>query len=117
LLVYLLSKIVIEKNAQSISMVKILGYQGAEIARLYVVATAIVAIASMLVSIPLSYLTIKWLYFEIIKDFSGWLNYYVSPSVYVKMVVYGVVAYLVIGALQLTRVRKIPMGEALKDSE
>ena len=34
-LIYLLSKIVIEKNAQSISMVKILGYTNREISRLY----------------------------------------------------------------------------------
>ena len=38
-LVYLLSKIVIEKNAQSISMAKILGYSDGEIARLYLLST------------------------------------------------------------------------------
>ena len=35
-LIYLLSKIIIEKNAQSISMVKILGYNNGEISRLYI---------------------------------------------------------------------------------
>lgn len=34
-LIYLLSKIIIEKNAQSISMAKILGYTNGEISRLY----------------------------------------------------------------------------------
>ena len=43
-LLYLLSKIVIEKNAQSISMVKILGYTGGEISRLYLVSTAVVVV-------------------------------------------------------------------------
>ena len=37
LLLYLLSKVVIEKNAQSISMAKILGYSDKEINRLYIV--------------------------------------------------------------------------------
>ena len=36
ILIYLLSKIVIEKNAQAISMAKILGYSGREISRLYI---------------------------------------------------------------------------------
>lgn len=36
ILIYLLSKIIIEKNAQSISMVKILGYSNREISRLYI---------------------------------------------------------------------------------
>ena len=35
-LVYILSKIIIEKNAQSISMAKILGYTGSEIGKLYI---------------------------------------------------------------------------------
>ena len=34
ILIYLLSKIIIEKNAQSISMTKILGYTNGEISRL-----------------------------------------------------------------------------------
>ena len=36
LIIYLLSKIIIEKNAQSISMAKILGYTNHEINRLYI---------------------------------------------------------------------------------
>ena len=34
--IYLLSKVIIEKNAQSISMTKILGYTNGEISRLYI---------------------------------------------------------------------------------
>ena len=43
-LIYLLSKIIIEKNAQSISMVKILGYNNGEISRLYILSTSIVVV-------------------------------------------------------------------------
>ena len=39
-LIYLLSKIIIEKNAQSISMVKILGYTNGEISKLYIMSTS-----------------------------------------------------------------------------
>ena len=41
ILIYLLSKIIIEKNAQSISMTKILGYTNGEISRLYIMSTSI----------------------------------------------------------------------------
>ena len=44
LMVYLLSKIILEKNSNAISIVKILGYKGNEIMRLYVAATAIVVL-------------------------------------------------------------------------
>ena len=39
LLIYLLTKLIIEKNASSISMVKILGYKNREIVSLYLVST------------------------------------------------------------------------------
>ena len=41
ILIYLLSKIIIEKNAQSISMTKILGYTNGEISRLYILSTSL----------------------------------------------------------------------------
>ena len=44
ILIYLLSKIIIEKNAQSISMTKILGYTNGEISRLYILSTSLVVV-------------------------------------------------------------------------
>ena len=41
------SKIILEKNSNAISIVKILGYKGNEIMRLYVAATAIVVFISI----------------------------------------------------------------------
>lgn len=47
LLMYLLSKQIIEKNAGSISMVKILGYSNGEIGGLYIVATTAAVVVSL----------------------------------------------------------------------
>ena len=117
LLVYLLSKIIIEKNANSVSIVKILGYQNGEITRLYIISTAIVAIFSVIISLPISYLLMKIIYSELISSFSGWLSFYIEPMVYVKMLVFGILAYAVVGALQFRKIKKIPMEEALKNAE
>ena len=62
LMVYLLSKIILEKNSNAISIVKILGYKGNEIMRLYVAATAIVVFISLVISVPLSDFTIGFLW-------------------------------------------------------
>ena len=59
LILYLLSKIIIEKNAQSISMVKILGYNNREINRIYLHSTTIVVILCILITIPISSLVMK----------------------------------------------------------
>lgn len=117
LLVYLLSKIIIEKNASSVSMVKILGYQNNEITKLYIIPTAIVVVISVIISIPLAYLFIKLIYVQIISSFSGWLSFYIKPIIYMKMIVLGVISYAVVGALQFRKIKKIPMEEALKNAE
>ena len=59
LLLYLLSKVVIEKNAQSISMAKILGYSDKEINRLYIRTTTIVSVVSLVVTIGLCIVLLK----------------------------------------------------------
>ena len=51
LLIYLLTKLIIEKNEHSISMVKILGYENDEIVRLYLVSTSWVVAVSVLLSL------------------------------------------------------------------
>ena len=58
LIIYLLSKIIIEKNAQSISMTKILGYRNSEINGIYIATTAIVTAVTLLVTIPPSFVYI-----------------------------------------------------------
>lgn len=53
LLMYLLAKLIVEKNAQAISMVKILGYNNKEAGKLYNTATTIVVGLSLIISLPL----------------------------------------------------------------
>lgn len=117
LMVYLLSKIILEKNSNAISIVKILGYKGNEIMRLYVAATAIVVFISLVISVPLSDFTIGFLWRAIMGTYPGWLAYKAPSYVLVEMFVIGVAAYSIIGALQYKKIRKIPMGEALKNVE
>lgn len=117
LIIYLLSKIVIEKNAQSISMTKILGYTEKEITGLYVLTTSIVVIGSLILTIPVVDVLMKYVFRFAFSSYAGWLPYYVPFSVYVKMVAAGVAAYGVIAFMQFRRVKKIPLDIALKNVE
>ena len=54
-LIYLLTKIIIEKNENAISMVKILGYENKEISGLYMTSTTIVVLFACIVGIVLAY--------------------------------------------------------------
>lgn len=118
ILIYLLSKTIIEKNAQSISMVKILGYSNRETARLYLVSTSLVVLVSMLVSLPISDLVMRILFREVlIQMISGWIPYYLDPKVPMQMLLLGVGAYAVVAILEYRRICRVPMDEALKNVE
>lgn len=117
LLMYLLSKLIIEKNSSSISMVKILGYNNYEIGRLYIIATSIVVVISVALSIPISVLVMKGLFRVMMSEYTGWFSFYINPKVYLEIFLSGVLSYAVIAALQLFKIKKIPLDEALKNME
>lgn len=117
ILIYLLTKLIIEKNTNSISMVKILGYNNGEIARLYLMATTWVVVISILLSIIISKEIIEVIYFEMMKDYTGWLSLYIAPKVYVEMFVLGIVSYGLVAILQFRKIKKVLMDEALKNVE
>ena len=114
-LIYLLSKIIIEKNAQSISMAKILGYTNGEISRLYIMSTSIVVVLFILISLPLELEIMQILFREM--SITGWITFYIDPKIFVEMFVVGVAAYAVVAAIEYRRIRKVPMDEALKNVE
>lgn len=117
-LIYLLSKIIIEKNEQSISMIKILGYSDGEISRLYIMSTSIVVILCLLLSLPLEGVIMEKLFTEMVAAMmSGWITYYVPPVIYGKMFLLGLVTYLAVAALEYRKIRRVPMSEALKNVE
>lgn len=115
---YLLSKTIIERNASNISMTKILGYNNKEISLLYIVATGIMVILFILLSIPIlvELITVIWDYY-LINMFSGYFAMDVAFIVYVKLILYGIGAYVLLSALQYRKIAKINLAEALKDEE
>lgn len=117
LVVYLLSKVMIEKNAQSISVAKILGYEPREISGIYLRTTTIVTIVSFLLCIPLEGRALDWLWRTMMMEYPGWLAPDVPASAYIKTVAIGIATYLVTTFLLKRRIERIPMDEALKNVE
>ena len=117
-LIYLLSKIIIEKNAQSISMVKILGYTNGEISKLYIMSTFLVVVFCLLLSLPLETVIMKVLFREMmLSSISGWITLWIDPMIYVQMFAAGIITYGIVALLEFRRVKKVPMDEALKNIE
>lgn len=116
LVMFILTKQIIEKNSKSVSMAKILGFSDTEIGKLYIVITSFVVVASLLVSVPLISLALRWCFKSYLyTQMTGYIPYIVSNSCYVTMVVLGVVSYAVVACLMLLKIKKTPLGEALKN--
>ncbi len=116
-LMFLLTKLIVEKNSTSISMVKILGYSNREISRLYVTSTTIVVVISVIINIMLSVVIMNWLFRVFMEQMSGWISCYYAPYVFVLMFVLNVGVYAMISVFMMYKIKKIPMDEALKNVE
>ena len=117
LIIYLLSKIIIEKNSQSISITKILGYQKKEINQIYIHTTTIVTIISLIAVLPIINVILNWVWHIMMSRFTGWIPCVVQWTVYFKVIVIGIVTYAVVAALLMRKTNKIPMSDALKNVE
>lgn len=117
LLMYLLAKLIVEKNSASLSMLKILGYSSSEAGKLYNHATALVVGLSLFLTLPLDALAMKGLFYIFMHEMNGWMTYYVAPWIYPAMLGIGIVCYAVVHLLQSKRIAKIPLSQALKNME
>ena len=116
-LIYLLTKIIIEKNEVAISMTKILGYTDGEIAKLYLLATTIVVIICAALSVLVGTLVMRSVWAVMLQSMSGWFTFIMGPLDYFKMFAFIFVGYLVVMFFDFRRIRKIPLDEALKRVE
>lgn len=117
LVIYLLAKIIIERNAQSISMTKILGYTDREINGLYIRATTIVALGSIILTIPLANLLLDKVFEIVFRSFPGYFEYSVSPLLLLRAGLLGTGVYIMIALLLIRKVKRIKLAEALKNVE
>ena len=117
IILYLLTKIIIEKNERSISMVKILGYENGEIASLYLVTTAIVVFITEFLAIFIGYNAMKAAWKVMLMSMGGYFEFIIPFSGFVKEFLMVFIAYLIISIIDFTRIKHIPKVLALKNVE
>lgn len=117
ILMYILTKTVIEKNALAISFMKVFGYDSKEIGKLYLNATTITVLVSLLVCIPLELVCFKAILVYVSSMIEGYIPFYLPKGVCGTIILIGIVAYFAINALHIRKVKRIPMSEALKNRE
>lgn len=116
-MIYLLTKLIIEKNENAISMTKILGYENREIASLYLLSTTIVMIVIDVLTVAVGVWVMNFAWKEILMTYSGWFSFHMETISYVKMFAFVLIGYVMVMILDFQRIKKIPMDQALKNVE
>ncbi|MBE5827781.1 MAG: FtsX-like permease family protein [Butyrivibrio sp.] len=116
-LIYLLAKIIIERNEHSISMAKILGFKNGEIGSLYIVPTAIVVVLFSVVSLVIGYYLMIWIFHVFMLQLDGYFAFYMKQSSMLLAVVYLLVGYAAVSLIDFARIKRIPLDVALKNIE
>lgn len=117
-LMYLISKVIIEKNSQSVSLTKILGYSDKEINSLYIHSITLATLVCILITIPVCSTLLVQIYRVMLKEMmTGWMLLDIKPVIYLKMAVIAIVSYVSVAIIETAKIKKIPMEQALKNVE
>ncbi len=118
LLMYLLSKQIIEKNVNTISMAKILGFSDKEIGGIYIIATGFVVVASLFLACPTAYFSLRAIFNGYLyTKMTGYFPFAVPDGIYAQMIGLGVLCYVVVMAVQLRKIKRISKVDVLKNVE
>lgn len=116
-LMYLLTKMVIEASAKSISLLKIFGYSPKRIRRLYLNTTTITVVAALVIGLPIEAFVLSKMCVWAFSSMSGYVEFYIAPSIYAMVVLIGLVSYFVINFFHMRRINRISMQQVLKVTE
>ena len=114
---YLMMKVMIDRSAMSISMLKVFGYRKKEIGKLYLNGNLLVVALSAALGIPLSKAVMDRLYPYLVSNIACGLNLTFSWQMYTGIFAGILALYFVINRLLMFRVSKILPAEVLKNRE
>lgn len=113
---YLLLKLVIEKNARSISLLKVLGASDREAAALYLGPMTAAAVLCIAATIPLADVLVRKIFSWVLSaQMTGWIPLFSSHAVWGKMALFGLGCYGAVALLEFFQIKRIPMTMVLKD--
>lgn len=116
-IVYLLTKTVIERSARAIAYLKVFGYRNTEVDRLYLLPITAVVLVSLVACIPPLLALLDQVMFWAFMDMDGIFPLTVPAWCLAAEVGVGVAVYALVALLHVRRIRRVPMAEALKVTE
>lgn len=116
-LIYLLTKTVVDRSARSISYMKVFGYRDREIDGLYLRPVTWTVIGSYVLSLPLVIWLARLLVKAYMASYSGNFEIVIAPPTMLEALAIGIVTYLVVAAVHVLRIRRVSLALALRVQE
>lgn len=117
MVMYLMIKVMIDRSAFNISMIKVFGYRTGEIKKLYLNGNFYVIAIGALVGIPAAKIVIDMVYPFMVANVSSGMDTEFSLGMYGIIYVGVILIYLVINQLLVRRLNKVNLAEVLKNRE
>ena len=117
ILVYLLTKTVIDRSARSISYMKVFGYHNREVDGLYIRPITYWVLFSLVASLPLILGLLIGLLKVVFMDYAGNFPIIIPPERFVLLVLIGMVVYAFVAFLHVRRIKEVPLELAMKVQE
>ena len=114
---YLMMKVMIDRSAFHISMVKVFGYRTGEIKKLYLNGNFYVIAVGALLAIPLAKKCMDMIYPAMVSNVACAMRLTFSWQMYAGIYVVILAVYLVINELLVGRLKKVNLAEVLKNRE
>ena len=114
---YLMVKVMVDRSAYSISLMKIFGYRTSEVRRLYLDGNFIVVALGALVCIPAAKAVMDAIYPNFIANVAIGMELSFSPLTYLGIYIAVLACYLLVEVLLVRRLNKMTPAEVLKNRE
>lgn len=114
---YLMLKVMIDRSAMSISMLKVFGYRKKEIGKLYLNGNLLIVAVSAILGIPLSKAVMDSLYPYLVSNVACGLNLAFPWQMYAGIFLCVLILYFIISRILMLRVNRILPAEILKNRE
>lgn len=114
---YMMMKVMIDRAAFHISMVKVFGYRMNEIRKLYLNGNFYIIAVGAAICLPLSKLCMDKMYPFMVSNVACAMDLSLSWKMYVTIYIGIILVYLVVNQLLLSKLKKVNLAEVLKNRE
>ena len=117
IVMYLMIKVMIDRSAQNIALMKVFGYRKKEIKKLYLDGNFYMIAIGALISVPLSKKLMDAMYPVMVSNIACGMNLSFTWQMYALIYAGIIITYLVINKLLVRKIYKVGLSDALKNRE